>query len=339
MLAAMSEDSLALDARAAGYVLQPLPQVNASEVLQHYEELTFPPLARRLALARASGRWRGALALSSSGPVGLALVEISAQGPAQLFSLAVLPAHRRRGVATALVDLVERLAREAGASALEGAYRTSWRTRHAIEALLAARGWSSPETRMVLARGDTAFARHLLRRPPPALPEGAELFGWEELTGAERDDLLARQETDPWYPEILTPFQEQPRLEPAISVGLRLFGGDGPERESTSSAGRGEIVGWLMCHRVTFDTLQYSAFFVREDLRGRGLGWALLREAVRRRLADPDIRFTILAVDARNQRMLALLEQHLRPYLVGTSELRVSSKPLSSRAAGSTDAM
>jgi GNAT superfamily N-acetyltransferase len=104
-----------------------------------------------------------------------------------------------------------------------------------------------------------------------------------------------------------------PRLEPTISIGLRW---------------RGEVVGWMICHRVAFDTLQYSAFFVREDLRRRGLGWALVHEAVRRRLADPDLRYTIFAVDARNRRMRAFADQ-LRPYLLGTSELRVSRKRLS----------
>lgn len=112
---------------------------------------------------------------------------------------------------------------------------------------------------------------------------------------------------------MLTPFQEEPRLEPAVSVGLRW---------------EGEVAGWLIVHRVAFDTVQYSAFFLRPDLRGRGLGLALLREAVRRRLADPAVRFAILAVDARNARMLRLVDGPLRPFLPRRSELRVSRKAL-----------
>ena len=313
---------------APGYAIQPRERISADEVLQHDEELTFPPVARRLAVRPATGVWSGAWALDERGPVGLALVEMveqvetdgaAATGPAgtrgvaQVLSLAVLPGHRGRGVGGALLAAAERLAASAGASALEGAYRTSWRSRPAIEALLAARGWSPPESRMVLARGETAFARGILRTGAPELPPEAEIFSWEDLGAGEREAILARQHEDRWYPEILTPFQEAPRLEATISVGLRW---------------QGEVAGWMICHRVAFDTLQYSAFFLREDLRGRRLGWALLREAVRRRLADPDLRHAILAVDARNRRMRALVEGRLRPNLAGISELRVSRKLL-----------
>lgn len=303
----------------AGYAIQPLARLDASEVLQHYEDLTFPPVARRLAVRPADGEWRGALAVGGEGPVGLALLQAGpragggAEKTAQLFSLAVLPGHRRRGVGGALVAAAERLAGDAGALAIEGAYRTSWRSRGAIEALLRSRGWSPPETRLVLARGESGFARRFLRAPAPELPPEAELFTWDDLPEAERDRILARQREDPWYPEILTPFQEEPRLEPTVSVGLRW---------------RGEVAGWMICHRVAFDTLQYSALFLRDDLRGSGLGRALLRDAVRRRLADPDIRHAILAVDASNTPVRAWLEQAAPRYLAGTSELRVSRQRL-----------
>lgn len=306
---------------ARGYAVQPLEDPSADEVLQHYEDLTFPPISRRLAVRPVRGTWRGALALGAGGPVGLALIELGGSGgsrrpqTAQVVSLAVHPGHRGRGVGSALLAAAEGLAAEAGAEALEGAYRTSWRSRRAVEALLRSRAWSSPETRMILARGETGFARRLLRTPEPPLPPEAEIFSWDELSAAERDTILERQSRDPWYPEILTPFQDAPRLEPTISVGLRF---------------RGEVAGWMICHRVAFDTLQYSAFYLREDLRGGGLGFALLREAVRRRLADPDLRWAILAVDARNRKVRSWVEERFRPYLARISELRVSRRTLSS---------
>lgn len=295
------------------FAIEPLADLAPGTVLQHYEELTFPPLSARLARRPPRGPWCGAVALGESGPVGLAVAEVPPAGPAQLVSLAVVPAARRRGLGGALVGTVERLAAERGAAALEGAYRTSWRSRRAVEALVASRGWSPPETRLVLARGETATARELVRQGAPELPVEAELFGWGDLAEAERRAILDRQEDDPWYPEVLTPFQEEPRLEPAVSVGLRWAG---------------EVAGWLIVHRVAFDTVQYSAFFLRPDLRGRGLGRALLREAVRRRLADPAVRHSILAVDARNQSMLRLVDGPLRPFLPHRSELRVCRKSL-----------
>lgn len=297
----------------AGYVLQPLEALTPEEVIQHHEDLTFPPVARRLAVRPVRGRWLGALALAETGPAGLAVVELRPGEAAQVVSFTVLPDHRRRGLGAALLAIVERLAAEGGAEVLEGSYRTSWRSREAIEAMLATLGWSPPETRMILARGETSFARSVLRTPEPELPPQARIFAWEDLTAAERGAIEARQQQDRWYPDVLTPFQEEPRLEPTVSVGLRW---------------QGEVAGWMICHRVAFDTIQYSAFFLREDLRGQGLGWGLTREAVRRRLADPDLRFAIFAIDARNRRMRELAAGSYRDYFRGTSELRVSQKDL-----------
>jgi GNAT superfamily N-acetyltransferase len=294
-------------------VLQPLERLAPEEVIQHHEDLTFPPIARRLAVRPVRGRWLGALALAETGPVGLAVAELRPAEAAQLVSFTVLPAHRRRGLGTALLGAVERLAADGGAEILEGSYRTSWRSREAIEALLRSRDWSPPESRMLLARGETSFAQSVLQTPQPTLPPEAEIFPWDDLTPDERQAIEARQGEDRWYPDVLTPFQEEPRLEPRVSVGLRW---------------QGEVAGWMICHRVAFDTIQYSAFFLREDLRGRGLGWALVREAVRRRLADPDLRFAIFAIDARNERMRELVEGRLRDYFRGLSELRVSRKSL-----------
>jgi GNAT superfamily N-acetyltransferase len=308
-----------------GYAVQSLSDLSTGEILQHYEELTFPPISRRLAVRPPPedgpedglSSWLGAVALGRRGPVGLVLAlgrpAAGHSDAAQVVSLAVHPGHRGRRIGSSLLAALEGVAADAGARAIEGAYRTSWRSRKAIEAMLGSRGWSPPETRMILARGESGFARGILRQPAPELPPEAGLFSWETLSEAEAEAIVARQSRDPWYPEILTPFQDAPRLEPTISVGLRV---------------RGEVAGWMICHRVSHDTLQYSAFYLRDDLRGGGLGFALLREAVRRRLADPDIRHAILAVDARNRRVRAWVEERFRPFLASTSELRVSRKTL-----------
>jgi len=300
---------------SAPYAIHPLPELAPGELLQHYEGLTFPPIERRLALRAPARPWAAAVALGGAGPVGLAVVEPAPEpgGTAQLLSLRVLPGHRRRGLGRALLAGAEDLAAAAGSGVLEGSYRTSWRSRAAVEALIAARGWSPPETRLLLARGETATARPLIARPAPPLPPEAELFGWEELAPAEREDLLASQRGDPWFPAILTPFQDEPRLEPGMSVGLRW---------------NGRVAGWLTMHRVAFDTVQYSTFFLRSDLRRLGLARPIIREVVRRRLADPDVRYGIVAIDPANRRMRDLVDGPLRAHLPERSELRVARRRL-----------
>ena len=111
---------------------------------------------------------------------------------------------------------------------------------------------------------------------------------------------------------MLTPFQEAPRLEPRVSLGLRQ---------------EGEVAGWIIAHRVSHDTLQYSTLFVKPELQRLGVGLALMVEARRRRMAT-DYEFAIFAVDPRNHRMLELVERRLAPLVVGTNQMLVSGKRL-----------
>ena len=45
------------------------------------------------------------------------------------------------------------------------------------------------------------------------LPSDLEIFLWKDLTQSEREEMLKRQKEQPWYPEILSPFHPDARLE------------------------------------------------------------------------------------------------------------------------------
>jgi hypothetical protein len=92
------------------------------------------------------------------------------------------------------------------------------------------------------------------RRP---LPSEYELFPWVELRPEERADILTRQRAAEWYPETLSPFPEEERIEPVSSLGLRFHG---------------QVVGWCITHRMKPDTIRFFRLFIRRDLQPMG-GW------------------------------------------------------------------
>lgn len=295
------------------YVVQPLPELRLSDLVDAYEHLTFPPVEKRAELRQVSGALFGAVALDTEGPVALLVAERRGGARCRLLSLFVLPDHRERGLASHLLARSEELAAERGATELEGFYRTSWRSLAAIERLLRNAGWSPPQTRCLIGRGARDTLGSIGELAPVKLPEGVELFTWRDLSNAEERSILERQEREGWFPQALTPFQAAPRIEQNISVGLRVAG---------------EVAGWMIVHRLSYDTVQYSALFVRHDLRGSGLARALVAEAIRRRLQVPAIRHGVFLVDTRNKPMLRFAEGPLRPLLAQRSELRVSRKKL-----------
>ncbi len=321
------------------YAVAALPELTPDRVLLHYEGLTFPPVDRRLAVRPGSRRWLGAAALGPSGPVGLLVAALpgepgdgeaghcegegeepgglaaeaeSSPGVAEVVSFLILPRHRGRGLGTALLARVEELAAEAGARALRGAYRTSWRSRAAIEALLTSRGWSPPRTRVLLARSSTGSARPLLTRQAPPLPPQAEVVAWEDLTEADHRAMAAICGEE-GFPGRLSPYQDPDRLAGGISTALRW---------------EGEAAGWLTVHRISFDTVQYSSLYLHPRVRGHKLYWALLREAARRRLADPDLQAAIFAFAPDNEVMRRVIDGPMKRHFVQRSELRVSRKDL-----------
>lgn len=60
-------------------------------------------------------------------------------------------------------------------------------------------------------------------------------------------------------------------FEPLNSIGIRIA--DGP------------VVGWQITHRIRFDTIRYSALFVRNNLARYRLMRPLLKESIRRQLS------------------------------------------------------
>ena len=313
----------ALPPRIAAHTLE----VSLQEALAR-AELTFPDL-RRTAESRPLREPLLATVLVPAGnglppgqagpeaPLLAAAVSVLRPGGAgaEVVSFVVRSELRRRGLGKLLLAAVEAELARRGLPSVDLAFRDTWASAGAMRALLAARGWSEPKPQVLMAQADARILALPWLAPRP-LPPGYEIFPWGELTPEERREIVRRQQRSPWYPEALSPFQLEERIDLEVSVGLRRHA-DGESR----------VIGWMLAHRAKPDVVQYTTLFVEEGHAKLGRGLPLIAAAARRQDAAGVPR-AIFMVQAGNPEMRRLLERRMAPYLSERAELMRSAKRL-----------
>jgi GNAT superfamily N-acetyltransferase len=279
-----------------------------------YEKLTFPPFRP---LLRNVDSEKSIIAIAASyleQPVGLALAEIwQNDSSAQVHSIFVEPPHRGAGIGTALLTRLEEELSQRGCTKTELVYITGKPTTPALERLLEKCNWAHPQPRMLICKGQAeAIMEAPWMKRYSRIPSSYSIFPWLEITQEERQAIQQQQEAQPWIPENLIPFQCEKNLEPLNSLGLRY---------------RGQVVGWVINHRISSDTIRYTSAFVREDLQKMGRVISLFYEAGKRQV-EAKIPNVIWATPLFHKSMVAFIKNHWAPYLNSVEETRGSFKLL-----------
>jgi GNAT superfamily N-acetyltransferase len=234
--------------------------------------------------------------------------------PAELLSVFVHPERRRQGMAGILLARLEREVRAAGARRIETVYMTGGAA-EIVERLLAARGWSAPETRMSVvrftideAKSTPWFGRYRWRSQTEYAP-------WVEVTDEEIERLRASHRASGWITEDLVPWQfDRAGVEPHSSLAIRR---------------RGEIVGWVINHRMPDGTVRFTCSYIHPDLKRRGRILPAYTESVRR-VADAGYSRCVFTVPAHHPEMVAFVERWAARWVGFVGETRGSSKELAS---------
>ena len=222
-----------------------------------YQPFTFPLYRSRLqAIKFTPSTVAIAAADAANQPIGLALAEIRPDGQSvEVLSIFVKPIYRQQGVGTALFNRLAAELRRRGCTTAHLVYTSGQPTTLALERMLQKGNWTSPQPRMLVCK--TSLDR-IVQAPwmqRSALPSSYQICRWTEVTPAERFDIQQRQKLLSWIPPDLVPFHYEQNLEPLNSLGLRY---------------QGQVVGWMITHRLAPDTIRYTCSFVREDLQKMG---------------------------------------------------------------------
>ena len=225
----------------------------------------------------------------------------------EVLSLFVIPEYRRQGIGNQLLVALETEFRGKNCQQIDLIYIPN-QTIIALEKIFQKNAWSKPKARMLIGLGERETIKNMAwLNLDQKLPLGYEIFPWGELTSKERTIL----EKSLWYPDILSPFTEEDIIEPINSLGLRY---------------NHQVVGWMITHRISENTIRYTILFVKEELQSIGRGIALLARAIKLNLNHPEINQGSFALLINNEKMAKFTERRLKPYLASFRQSFISSK-------------
>lgn len=248
--------------------------------------------------------------------VGMALAcrpvdarEAAADG-GELLSLYVDAEYRRQGIATALVEQVERGLAETGVDAVEAVYMTGSPFIDGVEKALQTRRWQEPELRMLVLRStmDEAFAAPWFNRF-----RKRDRFVLEPLVELEAEIRAMRDDPPDWIAEDLEPWKiDFSYIEPASSLGIRLDG---------------ELVGWVVNHKLSDEAIRFTNTHLRPDLARRARALPVLTESITRAGAAGFTRLTF-TVPSYHPEMIRFMRKWCGPYASFMGETRGCRKAL-----------
>jgi GNAT superfamily N-acetyltransferase len=204
-------------------------------------------------------------------PLGLVLVELpleEGKNP-EILSVYVAPDRRNQGLGTQLIHKIEEAVRDRGFEQIEAVYMTGKSSIEALERIFEKRGWPTPEARTITVRFTPEEASRTpwfgkVKLPTPTY----EIFPWVELQDHEREKIIRSHQDSPWIASGLEPWRhDRHGFDEVSSVGLRY---------------KGDVVGWVINHRVTKSMVRFTCSFMRKPLGRRGRIMPLFTESVRR---------------------------------------------------------
>jgi GNAT superfamily N-acetyltransferase len=260
----------------------------------------------------------GCVALASGTAVGLVLGEIplEGEGAPEMLSLFVAPEWRGQGIATALVAALELLVARRGFDGIATVYSTGKPSIPAFERVLWKRGWLAPEHRTLSVRfaPEAALGSGLFEeRRMAALRKDLELFPWRDLDEEEKRRIREENRKQPWITPALAFWRfEAAGFEPVSSVGARY---------------RGEVVGWVLNHRVSPEVVRFTCSFMRKDISRRGRIVPLYQESLRR-MAEAGVHRCTFVTPMIYPNMLTFIRRWIVPIADSLVETRGSVKKL-----------
>ncbi len=283
-----------------------LTELNALTGVQ-YAGMTFPSYQFILQKLQSEDSIVAIGANVNQKPIALVLARLFPQEEAAIIlSIFVESAYRCQKVGTSLLVYLEQVLQQRGCKQVELVYTTGKSTTPALKHILQKEGWNQPEFRMLICK---AVSKEMIQAPwlhKHSLPDGFTIFLWSDLTQAERNSILEKQNAQAWYPEILSPFSEEETIEPVNSLGLRH---------------QGEVIGWMITHRLAPDTIRYSCLFIKEELQKIGRAIPLLAESIKIQCRGA-VPYGIWTVSREHSAMLSFVKRRMANYMLSITESR-----------------
>lgn len=275
------------------YKIQYSSSIPVSWVREHMKDLIFPDVTKKA--NRLQKNFKGVMAKSGDKAVGLVLGLSDQKGANfRILSLKVNPQNQNQKIATRMLLALEQSLKKEGFKSIDLQYRSHWPTIPILKKLFIRLSWHEPifSLRICQSLIEQAFP---VFHTNHKLPEGYEFTSWEEVTNDEKEKIKQKHASAKWYPEDVSPFQLEHIIEPRTSVALRF---------------QGEIVGWLVMHQITKETLEYTALFVDEAHRSFKIGHLLMGEGIQRQAKQGQFPKYLFTAKAENKTMVRFIDRN-----------------------------
>jgi GNAT superfamily N-acetyltransferase len=303
-----------------------LSRIDNSNTASIYEKFTFPLYRPLLLEIKPEGNII-ALAVHDKleQPIGLIVAEIRESKPAKILSIFVEPNYRCQGIATALLMGLEQELQLRDCTQVKLDYTTGKPTTPALESLLIKCNWTTPVLDFLVCKADSQLLQAPWVKKEYHLPSSFTIFPWGKITKEERLEIEQKQKNEEWItPSYHIPFAHETKdLEALNSLGLRY---------------KGQVVGWVLTHRIAPDTIRYTTMFVRQDLQKMARGIALVVKAIQLQSQafsqGVNVPKAIWVVADTNMAMVGFVKKHMEHYLVSLQENKSSVKLLMKEEGG-----
>lgn len=206
-------------------------------------------------------------------PVGLGLASYQKHlFHLEIHHLFVLPEFRLKHIGSSLLAHLEAEGAKLGAKVATLVYSLNDSFTSALEKILLINKWKDKRPFSLRYKYDVPHFHMPWVEKSLLFPSGYEEFYWKDLTIEERERLQGQQKQGA-IPSATSPFKDENMIEPLNSLGVRY---------------KGEVVGWMITHRVELDTICYTSMFVQPERNYRGVVMAkLLADSIHLHLASP----------------------------------------------------
>ncbi len=212
-------------------------------------------------------------ALWKNKPIGLILAyheTIYSRGQkgirhAEIYSLNVNEDHRDQKIVSALLSKMETLLSTEGCQIATFKYQCEKPDASFLEKTFQDMRWEGPRLlTMKYSYIVKIFDPPWLTRVRPVAPDFT-IISWLKIQKTEKDRIklkIIKGEIS----DFVSPFGiEEGKIEPINSLGL-LY--------------KDKVVGWMVTHRITTDTIRYSALFIEKEFQYRGYSIRLLADSI-----------------------------------------------------------
>lgn len=206
-------------------------------------------------------------------PIGIALATVNRSLQfVDVVHLFVNSEHRNRHVGRQLLAKLKEEAKREGGTIFSLVYPIEEAVTPAIEKVIAANRWKGTRPFMIRCWFDVlTFNIPWIMNNEFQYPPGLVEFPWHAIKEEEKLEL-DRQERQRWFRPYISPRRDEGLLEKLNSLGLRY---------------QGNVVGWMLTHRIRSDTIRYTSIYVDRHIKNRGLVMAkLLADSIHLHLTD-----------------------------------------------------